>query len=309
MRNLLEIREWYRQMYSRHGAVIEAGAKFLAVLLSVIMINSSIGAMSVLKNPVVVIGVSLVCAVVPKSLMVLILAMIIVAHIYAISMETAAFVLVVLLIMFMLFFRFSAGDSFVLILVPVLFLLKIPFVVPIAIGLLATPFSMVSVAFGTMLYFIMDYISTNKSEMMSAASTDGTGIMSDMANSVFTNQSMYLIIIAFCVVIAAVYVIRKLSAPHSWLIAVGAGTIIDLVIMIIGSISFGVGDVLSVPAIIIGNIISMLLAALICLMVHNVDYARTENVQFEDDDYYYYVKAVPKVKASVRGRKSGRRYK
>ncbi len=26
----------------------------------------------------------------------------------------------------------------------------------------------------------------------------------------------------------------------------------------------------------------------------NLDYARTENVQFEDDEYYYYVKAVPK---------------
>ena len=27
----------------------------------------------------------------------------------------------------------------------------------------------------------------------------------------------------------------------------------------------------------------------------SVDYSRTENVQFEDDEYYYYVKAVPKV--------------
>lgn len=26
----------------------------------------------------------------------------------------------------------------------------------------------------------------------------------------------------------------------------------------------------------------------------SVDYSRTENVQFEDDEYYYYVKAVPK---------------
>jgi hypothetical protein len=29
--------------------------------------------------------------------------------------------------------------------------------------------------------------------------------------------------------------------------------------------------------------------------VFNVDYSRTEKVQFEDDEYYYYVKAVPKV--------------
>jgi uncharacterized membrane protein YraQ (UPF0718 family) len=30
----------------------------------------------------------------------------------------------------------------------------------------------------------------------------------------------------------------------------------------------------------------------------NLDYARTENVQFEDDEYYYYVKAVPKAVVS-----------
>ena len=29
-----------------------------------------------------------------------------------------------------------------------------------------------------------------------------------------------------------------------------------------------------------------------------LDYSRTETVQFEDDEYYYYVKAVPKVKVS-----------
>ena len=26
-----------------------------------------------------------------------------------------------------------------------------------------------------------------------------------------------------------------------------------------------------------------------------VDYSRTEHLQFEDDEYYYYIKAVPKV--------------
>jgi hypothetical protein len=32
----------------------------------------------------------------------------------------------------------------------------------------------------------------------------------------------------------------------------------------------------------------------------DLDYARTERVQFEDDDYYYYVKAVPKKMVAVK---------
>ncbi len=306
MNSLLNIREWYVQMYSRYGVAIDAAVKFLGALLSIIMINSSIGTMSILKNPAVIVVVSVLCAALPKSLMVLLLAVFIVAHIYAISLETAAFVLVVLLIMFILYFRFSAGDSFVLILLPVLFLLKIPFIIPIALGLLATPFSMVSAAFGTIVYFIIDYISTNKADMM-AAGTEGLTIMSDMAKKIFTSQSMYLIIITFSVVITAVYVIRKLSAPYSWQIAVGAGIVINLVILIIGTIKFGVNDVFSMAAIIVGDIVSLLLGVLLCFMVHNVDYTQTEHAQFEDDDYYYYVKAVPKLKLEAKGRKKRRR--
>ncbi|MDE7309370.1 MAG: hypothetical protein K2N61_12060 [Lachnospiraceae bacterium] len=306
MNSLLKIREWYAQMNSRYGVAIDTAVKFLGAFLSVIMINSSIGTMSILKNPAVILAVCVLCAVLPKSLMVLLLAVFIVAHIYAISLETAAFVLAVLLIMFMLYFRFSAGDSFVLILLPVLFLLKIPFIIPIALGLLATPFSMVSAAFGTIVYFIIDYISTNKADMM-AVGTEGLSIMSDMARKVFTNQSMYLIIIAFSVVITTVYVIKKLSAPYSWQIAVGAGIVTNLVILIIGTIKFDVNDVFSMAAIIVGDIVSLLLGVLICFMVHNVDYTRTEHTQFEDDDYYYYVKAVPKLKSEGKGRKRRRR--
>ena len=34
-----------------------------------------------------------------------------------------------------------------------------------------------------------------------------------------------------------------------------------------------------------------------------MDYKHTENVQFEDDDYYYYVKAIPKRKVAAPDRK------
>ena len=34
-------------------------------------------------------------------------------------------------------------------------------------------------------------------------------------------------------------------------------------------------------------------------MILALDYQRTEFVQYEDDNYYYYVKAIPKVKVSA----------
>jgi hypothetical protein len=52
-------------------------------------------------------------------------------------------------------------------------------------------------------------------------------------------------------------------------------------------------------AIILGSALGAGIAAVIHFFAFYVDYTRTENVQFEDDDYYYYVKAVPKVTLSA----------
>ena len=54
---------------------------------------------------------------------------------------------------------------------------------------------------------------------------------------------------------------------------------------------------ISVPVVTI--IISSFFAAAVGMVMEfflfHLDYTRTEIVQFEDDDYYYYVKAVPKI--------------
>ena len=52
---------------------------------------------------------------------------------------------------------------------------------------------------------------------------------------------------------------------------------------------------ISYGPIILSSIIGILLGFVLELVFFSVDYSRTERVQFEDDEYYYYVKAVPKV--------------
>ncbi len=52
---------------------------------------------------------------------------------------------------------------------------------------------------------------------------------------------------------------------------------------------------ISYGTIILSSIIGILLGFVLELVFFSVDYSRTERVQFEDDEYYYYVKAVPKV--------------
>ena len=56
---------------------------------------------------------------------------------------------------------------------------------------------------------------------------------------------------------------------------------------------------LSVGSVLLGSLLAILVAKVLEFFRFCVDYSRTEKVQFEDDEYYYYVKAVPKMTVSV----------
>lgn len=298
MNNLLMIREQLKKIYGMYGTYIKPAIHFIVMLVSIIIINANAGAMALLKNPAVVVIISLIGAFLPVKFMTILLSLIIVAHMSAIAVEIGAMIFLIMLIMYLLFFRFTPKDSVILILIPLLFFIKIPYVVPLTVGMASTPFSIISVSFGVIIFYILNYISTNLDAIMAAASTDGMGQMTKIAGQVFTSKELYLIIIAFALVVAVVYFVKRLSIDYSWIIAVVSGGVLCIIIMLIGELIFDMGEVVSVVSIIIGGIISIVLVLGIRFFIHSVDYSRTEYTQFEDDDFYYYVKAVPKIKVS-----------
>jgi hypothetical protein len=107
------------------------------------------------------------------------------------------------------------------------------------------------------------------------------------------NKEMIVTIAAFGITVVLVYFIRRMSIDHSWTIAMAAGAIVNIMILFVGALMFDID--ISLAGVIIGTVIALLLVTVLRFFVFNVDYSRTEKVQFEDDEYYYYVKAVPKV--------------
>ena len=52
---------------------------------------------------------------------------------------------------------------------------------------------------------------------------------------------------------------------------------------------------IDVVTLIIYTVISVVIGLLLEFFVFGGDYTRTERLEYEDDEYYYYVKAIPKV--------------
>ena len=292
MTNLLVLREQLKKFYGKYELYITPALKSLLALVTILMINASIGYMSELKNIAVVLILALMCSFLPLNFIVVIAAAVTLGHLYKLSLECAVVALAVFLVLFVLYFRFSPHDTLAVLFTPLCFILKIPYVIPIAMGLLGTPVSAVSVASGVVVYYTVSYMTGSEAVLNTFEDDGALQKFRYVIDGLLGNKAMFVTIAAFVATLIVVYLIRRLSVDYAWTIAMITGALLDILILLFGDLIYNTN--LSIVGVIVGSVVSVLLAKVLEFFAFNVDYSRTELVQFEDDEYYYYVKAVPK---------------
>ena len=293
MTALLELRENLKKIYSRNEAFILPVIKFLLSFIVLSIINGKMGYMTKLDNMAIVLIVSLLCSFLPTGFMAFFAMMFAVLHMYALSIETAAVGLVVFLLLYLLFLRFTAKEALVVVLTPVLCMLKLPYVMPVAMGLIGTPASCVSVGCGVVVYYLLQTVITNAPTINSMGAEEATAKLRLLIDGMLGNKAMLVMIAAFAITVIVVYLIRRMSVDHSWTIAMVAGVMIEVMILLVGDLMYDTN--LSIVSALLGAVVTLIACKIIEFFRFCLDYSRTEKVQFEDDEYYYYVKAVPKM--------------
>ena len=293
MTALLELSENLKKFYSRNEAFILPVIKFLLSFIVLSIINGKMGYMTKLDNMAIVLIVSLLCSFLPTGFMAFFAMMFAVLHMYALSIETAAVGLVVFLLLYLLFLRFTAKEALVVVLTPVLCMLKLPYVMPVAMGLIGTPASCVSVGCGVVVYYLLQTVITNAPTINSMGAEEATAKLRLLIDGMLGNKAMLVTIAAFAITVIVVYLIRRMSVDHSWTIAMVAGVMIEVMILLVGDLMYDTN--LSIVSALLGAVVTLIACKIIEFFRFCLDYSRTEKVQFEDDEYYYYVKAVPKM--------------
>ena len=301
MTSLLELKQYIKKFYIRYETYITYVWKFLLALISIASINSRLGYMEALNNVAIVMMAALLCAILPPNFIVFISALFVIGHLYTLGVECALIAIIVFLLMFLLYFRFSPKDTLAVLLTPLFFNMHIPYVMPLAMGLMGNPASIVSVSFGMVIAYMITYFSGNTTGFTLEGVEEAANGFSTMISGMFGDRSMIVMIVAFAVTLVVVYLIRRSSIDHSWRIAIAAGSVCLIVCVLVGDLMYGTD--ISAGGVILGTIVSALLMLVLEFFAFNLDYSRTEKVQFEDDEYYYYVKAVPKVTVATRQRK------
>lgn len=301
MTSLLEIKDRLIRFYGRYESYLLPVVKFLVAIALFTTINLNIGFMEKISRFPVALILALISAILPVNAMIWLAALVVLADMYALSLEVAVTTLILFAALFFLYFRFAPKDGFAAILTPVCFKLNIPYVMPIGCSLLRDAYSVIAVICGTVVYYFLDGISQNAGTLKSVVTEEGATAPSKFDISVgqlLSNKEMYLVIGIFTIAAIVVYVVRKLEVDHAWTLAIISGMLIELVGLFVGYLVLNVSD--KTLGLLIGNILSLLISFIIQFFFMNLDYARTERVQFEDDDYYYYVKAVPKKMVAVK---------
>lgn len=294
MNVIVKMREKLEELYAKYDTYINALLKFFFALFLLLSINGQTGYMERLTSITVVLILALVCAVLPMNGMVFIMIGVMAAQLYGLSISACLVGGGVLFMVLLLYFGLVPKDGCVLLLTYLALSLRMPLLIPLIFGLLYAPASMLGIAFGVISYYTVRDIGA-----MGQGVADGQGNGPAMAEeikgyigSIMADGEMFVTIILLCAVLMVVYLIKRMAIKYAWSIAIGCGCIVYIVIFVAGQMILGYEQ--NYFWVVTGIILSVAMAVLLQMFVFNLDYKKIQNLQFEDDEYYYYVQAVPK---------------
>ena len=279
MTTLLELKEKLVRFYGKYEVYITPIVKFIVAFAALMTIDRNIGYMELVSSTPVALILGLLCAILPVGGTIFIAAVVILADMYALSIEVCLVALLLFVLIYFIYFRFAPRQGMGVLLTPICFRLNIPYVIPVV-------------------YFFLDGVRQNEKLLGGAAeeSAEANSKIVVALNQLLGNKEMYLVLGIMAVTLIIVYLIRRMSIANAWQIAIASGILFETIGLIAGYMLLGISG--KTVSVLVGNVISLLIAFVIQFLFFNLDYSRTERLQFEDDEYYYYVKAVPKAVVS-----------
>ena len=217
----------------------------------------------------------------------------------------AVILFLILCVVYILYGRLFPRESLLIIVTLVAFYIKMELAVPIITALFGSYVSIIAIILGTVAWFIIPEFSSlvpmavlEKNQLIDTFSKLFTANYKEL----MANQTMMIMVIIFFTVFSVIYIIRKQAIDYGPYIAIGVGAIMSIIGFGMASIFFeDIG--ISLVSIVVESILFSLVASVMQFLSVVLDYQRAETVSFADDDNYYYVKIVPKIKLNFREKK------
>lgn len=300
-KSILELREKLYGVYVSYDKYACYIFRFALAFLVFGCINKCFPYHKTLAGPMVTVVLAIVGGCLPDSLFVFMAMAFAVVQVYFLSPILAAAVLLGSIFFYVMFLRYSPKTILFAAVFPVAVLLKIPALLAILVGLFFSPMGIFSVGGGTFCYYMFLAVKQCETIVEEKSEKDFITILKHFVDDIMQNQDMYVMVFSLCVVTLLTYLVRVGKMAYSFEISIVLAAVAHLSILLVGNLSFDSN--FSVVGVIVGSVVSAVLAYFIHFFHMVLDYGSMEEVQFEDEDYYYYVRAVPKLKMTMEKKK------
>lgn len=298
MTTILELREKIKGLYANYSTYIEIVLKLVLALICLMWIRSAFEGTSFFNNTYVILVSALLCSVFPLRMTPLVSGIFIVGQAFELGLDVGAIFAVMFLIVMIFFFRFAPDDGLAMILTPVCLSLGIPAFMPLCVGVRKKPSAAVAVIFGSYVYHQVLQVSANRAALEELPLTEFLDRFNLIFINLVENRNMVAGMFAMAATVVITYAVCRLGFDHAFEAAIASGAVVYVVFILMGNSV--AGSTFAVPSLIGMTLVAALLALVAEFYFLSLDYKGTEKMEFEDDEYYYYVRAVPKMYAYKR---------
>lgn len=294
---LLELKDFVKRIGDRYWIYVKMAIKFVSALAVFGLMNIHMGYSEVMDNSLITVGLSVIAAFSPDAVFSLLVMLVSLVQVYSVSLILAVVMLVVYLIIYFAYVRFVPAQIYVIMAIPFLYILGIPYLMPLICGVFFAPYSIISNVLGILIYYI--YIAVEGA----AGFSGDTGVANTInffnviVNNIRDNRYMMFSMVIFAFIALLTYIIRIQKFNHSSDVSILTGIVLMLVAFVLSSSLIENSD--NIVDVIIGVCVSGVIVYIARFFRMSLDYSGVKNIQFQDDEYYYYVKAVPKLSVSA----------
>lgn len=293
--NFLVVRKAVRKFFQKYQTVFEILFKFIITYMAYDQITTSLNFSETLTKSVLKLGVGVLGAFVPEIVTILILGLVALYEVYSAAPILALLVLVLFIVMYCFAARFSGKYAYAIIAIPILFKFNLQYMIPILLGLTASPLAMFPAACGVCFYYILKVIVSAVSISELENLDEALALYIKVIDDIISNKDMIYTIAIFAAVIIIMWLIRRLQFSFAFELTILSGMCICLIGHFLVYLKLDV----PIEGVVVGTVLSTLIVCFVQFFRLVLDYSGVQSVQFEDDDYYYYVKAIPKVDSEV----------
>ena len=253
-----------------------------------------------IDKPWVFLAVSAVQAFLPISFLYYAISILIMINLWNVSMDIFLGFVIFFIICSLAFIRVDKKHAIIIIATVLLFYLKLEYLLPVLLGMSVGFGAILPAAAGIVVYFLSVYM-TDVSTLLTTSTSSSFGMgLQRIVNLILIDKKLLVLLVTFALIIFITTLLCHMFYERAWMFAIFVGNIAMVLLLLFGRLIFELDYT-------IWRLFLEVILGIGCCYIYRFfrgigDVSRIEKVSFEDDEYFYYVKAVPKIKVTEKNR-------